>query len=345
MGCQKQNLGRAFLFLASLALDASFSYAQVTVQPAAMPRFPQIKTWQEQQLSLSRTSEERSEILRRTVRQGRYSGDPRLTRMFQNLEGDFAFDPELPGLGKTILLTASDNMSQVRGASRTLRYAGVINGDSRFTLTGLNEPYANGAGRTDADIQFRHVETGRNGHIEVKEWSHESQIANLRKAEGQFRKMAEDRQTSGRLQAWVNRCSNTPEIEALGRKYHIPVYGDVATGKAAAKPGQMTLKAVLDDIDRHASFLSRGFGGGAELGFGIYQLVVSGHSFSSELDLLLDPEQAGQASLLHVGESGSLALGGGLLTVSGGIKVAQTLSEVKKAFRRGPRGFKAFGLE
>src|SRR5271157_1459676 len=330
MGCQKQSLGRLFLFLASLALSAPFSYAQVAVQPAAMRRYPQIKTWQEKQWALSRTPEERLEILRQTVRKGRYSGDPRLPRMFQNLERELTFDPEMPGLGRTILLSASDSTSQVRGASRTLRYAGVINGDRRFELTRLNEPYANAAGKTDADIEFRHMETGRKGRIEVKEWSEESQRTNLAKAESQFRKMAEDRRVSGRLQAWVNRRANTPEIEALGRKYQVPVYGDVATGKAAARPGQMTLKVVLDDIDRRAASFSRASGGGAQFGFGIYQLVVSGHAFSRELDLLLDPEQAGQASLLHLGESGSLALGGGFLAVSGGIKVAQTLEEARK---------------
>ena len=218
----------------------------------------------------------------------------------------------------------------VFGAARTVRYAGVINGDSRFTLTELNKPLKSAYGKTDADILCRHNETGKEVRIEVKEWSAKTQRANLKKAEAQFHKMAEDQTETGRLQAWVNRRANIAQVEALGKKYGIPVYGDVATGKTASKPGQMTMTKVLNDTDRRAAFYSRTVSGGFQLALGVYQLGVAGSEAWSEIERFLDPGRADQASWMRLGEQGLLAAGGGLLTVSGGIRLSDTLGHALK---------------
>lgn len=313
-----------------IMLVSSTSQAQVALRSAPAPRYQQIKTWHEQQWALATTPSEKMEVLRQTVRQGRHSGDRRLFNQFKNFGGDFAFDTDLPGLRQSILYLASDNRNVAMGAARTLRYAGVINGDARFEFTGLNRVIENAAGKTDADLLFRHKQTGKSVRIEVKEWSPQAQRANLRRAETQFRKMAEDRRVTGRLQAWVNRRGNTPRIESLGKKYGIPVYANVATGKTAYKPGQMTLAKVLNDTDRRATFFPRTISGGLELGLGAYQLWVAGPEMWNELELLLDPDRADQASRARLGQQGSLALGGGLLTMSGGIKSLDTISKILK---------------
>src|SRR5262245_42091283 len=93
-------------------IAGNFVSAQAQVaRPTTAPRYPQIKAWHEQQWALATTPSEKMEILRQTVRRGRYSGDHRLMNMFKNFEGDFAIDPELPGLRKTLLLLASDNQN------------------------------------------------------------------------------------------------------------------------------------------------------------------------------------------------------------------------------------------
>ena len=264
--------------------------------------------------------------------------------MFKNFDGEFAFNPDLAGFRQLTSFQASDNRYVVKGAARTIRYAGVINGDSRYELTGLNQPLKNAAGKTDADILFRHKETGKNVRMEVKSWSARTQKANLKGAEAQFRKMAVDQRVSGRLQVWVNDEPNIPPIEALGKKYRITIYGNVATGKRTSKPGQMTLAKVLNDTDRRAAFFSRNIGGSFEIGLGAYQLWVAGRGAWNELEILLDPDRADQASWEHLGQQGSLALGGGLLTVSGGIKLTDALGEVLKIQRLSSLSSKLSGL-
>ena len=102
--------------------------------------------------------------------------------MFKNFEGDFAIDPNFPGLRELALLTASDNRNVASGASRSMVYALKLVSDPRFELIAVGERYENSVGKSDIDLKFRHRETGRLGHAEFKEWSPESQKANLSKA-------------------------------------------------------------------------------------------------------------------------------------------------------------------
>jgi hypothetical protein len=286
-----------------------------------------IKPWHEQQWNLARTKAEKLDILRATVRKGRYSGDPRLKNMFKNFEGDFAFDPDIPGLRKTILLTASVNKSVAFGSSRTVAYAGIINGDDRFELEALNKPLTTSIGKTDADLLMRHKTTGTPVRIEVKTWSKKTQRTNFKDAEAQFQKMAEDRRLTGRSQAFVNRRTNIPEIEALGKKYGIPVYGDVSTSKRAGKAGQLLLKHVLDDFDRveRAAFVSHASAGGFQSAFGIYQVWLTGSAARDEFRRLRDPARRGEASWARFGETASITTSGGLSTTKGLFDVSHNL--------------------
>jgi hypothetical protein len=197
---------------------------------------------------LSETDAERLEILRETVRRGPHARMRRLQRMFKNFEGPFAIDPNLPGIREAVLQTASDNKNLVRGASRTMVYAMKLMSDQRFELIGVNQPYQNSLGKSDIDLNVRHVATGKVANIEVKDWSPDSQRANLAKAERQFRMMAEER-SKGSLVEWANRRPVIPEIEALGRKYQVPVFRNIATGKSGARPDHRDLQFVLDHLN------------------------------------------------------------------------------------------------
>jgi hypothetical protein len=205
----------------------------------------------------------------------------------------------------------------------------VLNGDPRFELTGSNRPMTSASGKTDTDIEFRHRGTGRYGRIEVKELSRETQRRNLGKLEVQFRKMAEDRRHVGRIQVWINRRKNIPEIEAYGRKYGIPVYGDVATGRVTFRPGQPSLRNVLDHIDRRAS-MRGSISGSAQLGFGLYQLVSSGFETWDDLRALLDDDRETVSALDSLGQHLSMTVAGGLFSVSGSVQVARGLGYASK---------------
>ena len=306
--------------------------AQITDAPVTQSRYRSLKTWQEQAWSEAQTREEKLNIFRETVRRGRFSGDPRLNRMFDNFDGDFSFNPDLPGLRTAVRLSASENRNVVRGSVRTLRYAGVLNGDNRFELTSLNGLTKTLSGKTDSDIEFRHRGTGRIGRIEVKELSPETQRRNIRKIELQIKKMAEDRRDTGRMQVWINRRRNIPEIEALGRRYGITVYGDIATGRVALKDGQPSLRLVLDHLD-HQVRMRMAVSGGAQLGFGLFQVVASGSEAWSELQTLIDNDRIDMASLIRLGQHLSMTAAGMSFSFSGSVQVAQSFGSVSKLAR------------
>jgi hypothetical protein len=131
------------------------------------------------------------------------------------------------------------------------------------------------------------------------------------------------------MQVWVNRRKNIPEIEAMGRKYGIPVFGDVATGRAALKPDQPSLRVVLEHIDRRA-WMPRAISGGAQLGFGVFMSITSGTQAWNDVRMLLADDQNGDASLARLGQHLSMTAAGGLFSASGSIQVARSLGYASK---------------
>src|SRR5262245_15611980 len=128
---------RIALTVLLLALCNSGLYAQVTA-PNTIARYPSIRTQFNQSLSQSLTNEQRLELFRQTVAQGRHSGRPMLMRMFGNFApGSFNLSPDTPGLSTTVRLLASDNPNVVLGNARTLRYAMSLQWDGRFQVVGL----------------------------------------------------------------------------------------------------------------------------------------------------------------------------------------------------------------
>ena len=322
----KFRLLSTFFFLLILQID---SFAQNGTSPTMGTRYQGLRTWQEQAWSAAQTHQEKMEVLRETVR--------RRTLLRRSPVGENV--QQLPGelFVRSGSSRAQDGRSitRLRQQERHLRQCEdvALRGRNKrrreVRLTGLNRPTTSLSGKTDLDIEFRHRATGTNGRIEVKEMRLETQHRNLRSLEIQFRKMAEDRRTTGRIQVWVNRRKNIQEIEACGRKYGIPVYGDVATGRAALRPGQPSLRAVLDHIDRHAS-MTTSMAGGAQLGFGLYQLVLSGDQTWDDMQAILDDDRDDAASLGRLGQHLSMTVAGALFSVSGSAKVTRSLGYASK---------------
>lgn len=74
-----------------LALFAANLQAQAPVTAPPLARYPEIMTQFNQSLSKAMSNEQRLEVFRKTVSQGRYSGRPLMTRMFGNFQpGAFA---------------------------------------------------------------------------------------------------------------------------------------------------------------------------------------------------------------------------------------------------------------
>ena len=148
-----------------------------------------------------RTNEQRLNLYRDTVDQRRYSGRPKLMKTLGNFAPEsFNLPTTAPGLSTTVRLRTSDN----RENAQTLRYAKSLQGDGRFNVIGLNRQHLNAAGKTDADIVFRHKSTGLQVRMEVKHMTPNSQKANLPKIKTQILKMALDARITGEMQVWAN---------------------------------------------------------------------------------------------------------------------------------------------
>ena len=176
---------------------------------------------------------ERIEAWRKVVSSGPY-GRRGLNSIFKNFEGDFAFDPTIPGVEKNLRLAASQNANVRKGAVRTHLYQTKVQNDPRFKVLAVNElVYDSGTGKllTDRDIVFQHRATGIIGRIEVKNISLESQRSSLENYKVQINKMAAEMERTGQPQAWVNRQEVSAQLKQYANSKGIPVYENVITGE------------------------------------------------------------------------------------------------------------------
>jgi hypothetical protein len=93
--------------------------------------------------------------------------------------------------------------------------------------------------------------------------------------------------------------------------------------------GQIPFDRVLTDLNRMAKIRAklRIAGGGTEVGLGIMLLFQATPALYGDLSELADAKSGGEKAWLRVGENGSLALGGGLMTVSGAINIGSGFSQ------------------
>jgi len=326
-------MGRNSFSLVLLAgvLTSASARAQATIlaPPARGTPYPVIRTWHEQSLMMGLTKAEHLEVLRSAVRSGPL-GQRGLDRMFKNFEGYGSFDPSTPGMAKNLLLTTSRNGNVGKGAARTHLYAARLSENAQFKLLAINERQYSDEGRmvTDKDVKLRHVGTGRECRLEIKDVSVASQRTNLSKYKIQIDKMAAELSRTGELQAWVNRQSVAAEIKTYARERGISVFEKVISGERHLGKGEMRFDSVLESLDQQAQLhaKARAISGGAQIGFGIVLLVQTAPAAYAELAELRESRMA-RGNVLRLGEHGILAMSGGMFAVSGAIDLAEGFSK------------------
>jgi hypothetical protein len=330
---------RVYRVAAMLLLSAFFSgrlHGESLASMSPKPRYPAIKTWHEQQLALGLTNDERLESLREVVRSGLHSGQRRLDRMFKNLEGEHVIDPTIPGVEKTILLTASSNQSVVKGASRALAYALDIHNDPRFKLLGVNIPTRSALGKTDKDLHFEHKATGFKIRAEVKDATPSSQRGDLPRIKDQIRKMAWEYRETREEQAWLNRREVIPEIKDFARQHGIRVYENVSVGKRANVREQTHFHEFLEDVDHRATVQAKlsALEGGIQAGTGLYLVYSSAPAAYSDLLVLHDPESRSLKTVIRFGTDVSRVAAGSSMLLSGSINLASGFSQTIRSSSR-----------
>ena len=320
----KMNTRINILAILGLILIGADLDAQLPMASPPLPRYPAIRDQFNQNLSQALTNEQKLNLYRQTVTQGRYSGRPMLTRMFGNFQpGAFNLPPTTPGLSSTVRLLASDNPNVVLGNARTLRYAMSIQGDSRFSVVGLNRPRLNSAGKTDADIVFRHQPTGLQVRMEVKNMSLASQRANLEKIKNQILKMAQDARQTGEMQVWANRQNVLPEVRAFAERQGIRVEERLRTGNTNLRPSDRSLQDFANDLDKELRLQAKftAISGSVKAGMGIYLAIQAIRQLKTDFSSF----KGTQGDWLLIGEHGSTLLAGGGSGSAGAAQLARQI--------------------
>ncbi|MFM7152452.1 MAG: hypothetical protein ACKO23_21705 [Gemmataceae bacterium] len=297
-------------------------HAQGVVASRPLPRYPEIKTQFNRQLSQSLTNQERLDLYCRTVSQGRFSGKPMVMRMFGNFHaGSFNLDPSIPGLSETVRLLASDNRNVVIGNARTLRYALSIQADSRFEVDGLNRLRVTSAGKTDADLVFRHQPTGLRLRMEVKNMTPASQRSNLGDLQTQIMKMAEDARMTGEIQVWANRQNVIPEVRAFAERHGVKVEERLRTGNTNLLPGDRKFQDFANQLDKDLRFQARCtvLTGSVKAGMGAYLAYQA----MGQLEGDYSSFEGTKGDWLRIGEHGSSLVAGGGFTIAGVAQLAR----------------------
>jgi hypothetical protein len=178
-------------------------------------------------------------------------------------------------------------------------------------------------GNTDADLVVRH-KTGLPGRIEVKDYSLNSQITNLKDLKIQIDKMAMEGKITGQPQFWINRRDVLPEIQQYGGMKGIIVLGNVSTGRISFNNKTISSKQAMDEADRsfNKTAYKRAMWGGGLSGYGTGILMYSAPAAWDDLQTALNPSTSSTQAWLRFGESGSSALAGGGMLLSGGALMA-----------------------
>ncbi|MBK8094174.1 MAG: hypothetical protein IPK32_19965 [Verrucomicrobiaceae bacterium] len=260
------------------------------------------------------TKSEQAAWMRDQVRASRY-GQRGLDNLFKGFKGPGFIDPSLPGVTKNIRALASASKAQTIGARRTLLYATKVYHDSRFDLVAVDQLVSASYGLTDKDLVLRHLQTGLQSRIEVKDVKPASQRSDLERIKGQLDKMAAEYRRTGELQAWANRQETIPAIKEYGRQKGVPIY---------EKTTQADFPKILDDLERRSVVETRVKISSSLLGTGAGVALL----YSSTAGLL----EASQADLtdvaarLRLGEQASLFVAGGSFTSSGFAQIGSRLA-------------------
>ncbi|NLX96749.1 MAG: hypothetical protein GXY83_11280 [Rhodopirellula sp.] len=307
-------------------------HAQAPVAAPPLARYPGIRTQFNQSLSQALSNEQRLALYRQTVAQGGNSGRPMLMRMFGNFQpGSFNLSPTTPGLSTTVRGLASDNANYVKGHARTLRYAMSLQGDARFNVAGLNRPRVNSAGRTDADIVFRHQSTGLQVRMEVKNMTPASQRANLQNIQRQILKMAQDARMTGEMQVWANRQNVLPEVRAFAERHGIRVEERLRTGNTNVRPGDRSFQDFASGLDKELRLQAKltAMAGSVKAGMGAYLAYQAIRQLEGDVSSFAGTH----GDWLRIGEHGSTLLAGGGFGSAGAAQLARQIPALANSAR------------
>jgi hypothetical protein len=282
--------------------------------------YQETKIWQEKFLAGTPTKAEQVEAMRSIIKTSKV-GERGLKNIFKNFEGQYAIDPTIPGVWKSVLMQKSPSAAQVKGYRRELLYASAIYSDKRFELKEMNAFRKRPWGNTDADIVFRHKASGLSGRIEVKDYSISSQVTNREDLKRQIDKMAKEARYTGQIQFWMNRRDAHPEIKRYASEKGVIVLDNVKTG-------HVTKGLLIDEAmnrvewemlrkDRARTVLSRG-----QAAFGAWTLVDAAPKVWGDVKAISNSNDRSIQTWLRMGEHGSNALAGGGMVLSDGALTA-----------------------
>jgi hypothetical protein len=222
-----------------------------------------------------------------------------------------------------VRILASDNWNVVMGNARTLRYAMSIQGDGRFNVVGLNRLRVNSAGRTDADIVFRHQPTGLQVRMEVKNMTPSSQRANLAKIQSQISKMAQDARLAGEMQVWANRQNVLPEVRTFAERHEVRVEERLRTGNTSKMSGDRNFQDFANGLDKELRVQARltAVAGRVKAGMGIYMTYQAIRQLENDVTAF----GGTQGDWLRIGEHGSTLLAGGGFGTAGLAQLARQI--------------------
>jgi hypothetical protein len=282
--------------------------------------YQETKIWQEKFLAGTPTKAEQVEAMRSIIKTSKV-GERGLKNIFKNFEGQYAIDPTIPGVWKSVLMQKSPSAAQVKGYRRELLYASAIYSDRRFELKEMNAFRKRSWGNTDADIVFRHKASGLYGRIEVKDYSISSQVTNREDLKKQIDKMAKEARHTGQIQFWMNRRDALPEIKRYASEKGVIVLDNVKTG-------HVTKGLLIDEAmtrvewemlrkDRARAVLARG-----QAAFGAWTLVDAAPKVWGDVQAISNSNDRSLQAWLRMGEHGSNAAAGGGMMLSGGALTA-----------------------
>lgn len=292
----------------ALGFDTSKLHAGMTYQ--------ETKIWQERFLAGAPTKSEQVEAMRTVIRTSHVE-ERGLRNIFKNFESNYALDPTIPGVWKSVLMQRSSSAAQVKGYRRELLYAINIYNDNRFNLESMNAYRNRSWGNTDADIIFRHKATGLYGRIEVKDYSTRSQVAKRKDLERQIDKMAKEGRHTGQIQFWINRRDVTPDIMSYASDKGVIVFENVKTGHTTTgHPMDEANNRIDKEIlrkERARAVLAKG-----QAAFGAWTLADATPKVWGYVQAISNSNDHSFQAWLRMGEHVSNAVAGGGMALSGG---------------------------
>lgn len=290
---------------ALLAVQSAFAQQAIALKPPAYgsSSFEQRKTYQEQALALGGTKRQHNEI-NRNVFESKYG-----ERGVANIFGGKFPGLNASGINQTIRLGTSDNPNQAKGHLREYIYANAFDRGGEFRVLATGKKLGPEFDGTDIDNYLQHIKTGIKVAVESKEVKLENQNLDVYKTK--VLRLAAYSKSTGEPFGFINRHGFKPEIRQFIEQNWGFVFGNVATGKLSGqKPGNTRFRDMEKVLSQSLNLKAESslYGGGGEIGIGIWMLSQSAPETLADLENVLNPETRDTQNFLRLGEHGTMSL-------------------------------------